>query len=253
MPGLRADQVDLYRKDMYKAEREGANEKEVMYPKIFKVVTKDITGAGSKNYQMLSAGPLTRHTVEGQDITFKSPIEGWTTYVKYHTYSDGLTFSPEAVEDTQKLGNVLNDLANTWGREVRISKELLSSGVFNNGGTLLGSFEFDGSYTGEADPSGQLLYDSIPFFNLAGNLRTTKGGGTYYNSVASLTMTPANFETVYNLMTATNNRDERDRVSENPMDTVLTAPGAPHFLANRILLSEKLAGGFVNEIGRAHV
>lgn len=248
MPGLRADQIDLYRKDMYKAEREGANEKPAMYPSIFKVVTKNITGAGMKEYQMLSAGPLTRHLTEGQDIVFKSPVEGWTTYVKYHTYSDGLTFSPEAVEDTMKLGNLLNDLANTWGREVRISKELLSSGVFNNGGTLLGSFEFNGSYTGEVQPSGNLPYDSKPFFNLAGNLRTTKGGGTYYNSFAALTMTPANFETIYNLMTATNNRDEQDRVSENDVDTVLTAPGAGHFLANRILLSEKLAGALINDI-----
>lgn len=248
MPGLRADQIDLYRKDMYKAEREGAQEKDPMYPKIFKVVTKNITGAGMKEYQMLSAGPLKRHTVEGQDIDFKSPIEGWTTYVKYHTYSDGLTFAPEAVEDTQKLGNILNDLANTWGREVRISKENLSAGVFNNGGALLGSFEFNGSYTGEVDPSGDLLYDNAPYFNLAGNLRTTKGGGTYYNSIAGLTVTPANFETVYNLMTAINNRDEQDRVSANDVDTVLTAPGTGHFLMNRILLSEKLAGALINDV-----
>lgn len=248
MAALRADQIDLYRKDMYKAEREGAMEKPAMYPSIFKVVTKNITGAGNKEYQMLSAGPLTRHLTEGQDIVFKSPVEGWTTYVKYHTYSDGLSFAPEAVEDTQKLGNLLNDLANTWGREVRISKELLASGVFNNGGTLLGSFEFNGSYTGEVDPSGNLLYDSKPFFNLAGNLRTTKGGATYYNSVAGLTVTPSNFETIYNLQTATNNRDEQDRVSENDVDTVLTAPGGAHFLANRILLSEKLAGALINDV-----
>ena len=38
MAGLRGDQIDAYRKDMYKFERTGAQEKEVMYPKIFKVV-----------------------------------------------------------------------------------------------------------------------------------------------------------------------------------------------------------------------
>lgn len=248
MAGLRGDQIDLYRKDMYKAEREGALEKDVMYPKIFKVITKDIKGAGNKETQILSAGPLVRHTAEGQDITFKSPVQGWTTYVKYHTYSDGLTFSPEAVEDTIKLGNVLNDLANTWGREVRVSKEQLASGIFNNGGNLSGSFEFNGSYTGESDPSGDLLYDSKPFFNLVGNTRTTRGGGTYYNSVAALTVTPANFETVYNLITATNNRDEQDRVSKNVVDTVLTRPGADHFGMKKILLSENLAGGQLNDV-----
>lgn len=247
MAGLSADQVSLYRKDMYKAEREGEMEKEVMYPKIFRVKTKDIRGAGDKFTQLLNAGPLSRHTAEGQDIVFKSPLEGWTTYVKYHTYSDGLTFTPEAVEDTVKLGDILKDLANSWGQEVRVAKETLSAGIFNNGGDLLGSFEFNGSHTGQTDPSGKLLYDSKPLFNLTGNTRTTKGGGTYYNSVASLTVTQANFETVYNLMTATNNKDEQDRIIRNEVDTFLSRPGADHLAAKRILLSENLAGGQLND------
>jgi hypothetical protein len=251
MAGLRGDQVDAYRKDMYKFEREGALEKDVMYPKIYKVV-QGATGAGTKDTQQLSAGPLTRHTAEGQTITFKSPVEGWTTYGAYHTYSDGLTFSPEAIEDTVKLGNMLNDLAKTWGVEVRVSKETLASRAFNNGGDLLGdSVVFNGSYTGETDPSGNLLYDGYPFFNLTGNARSTKGGGTYYNSVAAAYGTPitsSHFETLYNLMTSTNNRDEQDRVISNKPDTVLSKPGAANLALKRVLLSERLAGGELNDI-----
>lgn len=248
MAGVRLDNIDAYRKDMYKFEREGAEEEDVMYPKIFKVVTgAQVNGAGIKETQQLQAGPLTRHTSEGQDIVFKSPVQGWTTYGAYHTYSDGLTFSPEAIEDSIKLGNMLNDLSRTWGREVRVSKETLAAGVFNNGGDLSGSFEFNGSYVGETDPSGNLLYDSKPFFNLTGNTRTTKGGASYYNSVAGLTVTADNFATIYNLMTATNNRDEQDRVMRNPMDTMLTKPGADYFAAWRILRSEQLAGGQLND------
>lgn len=233
--GLSEDQVSVYRKDMYKAEREGMLEIPVMYPKIFKIIN-NAKGAGDKYTQLLKAGPLTRHATEGQDIEFNSPIEGWTTLVKYHTYSDGLNFSPEAIEDTVKLGNMLTDLARTWGEEVRVAKEEFTAGCFNDGSDLLGNFQFDGTHTGNTDSSGLLLYDSIPWFNLTGNARTTKGGvSTYYNSDSALTVTPDDFETLYNLMVSTNNVDEQDRIKANPMDSVLTAPGSNAFKMKRIL------------------
>jgi hypothetical protein len=247
MAGLRLDQVNAYRKDMYKFEREGGLLEEVKYPKIFKVVSgAKVTGAGTKDTQKLSAGALSRHEAEGQNIVFRSPVEGWTTYAKYHTYSDGLTFSPEAIEDTIKLGNMLNDYANTWGEEVRIAKETLAARIFNEGGNLLGDFVFNGSYTGETDPSGNMMYDGEPLFNLTGNTRTTKGGATYYNSVASAypssgRILPSQFETLYNLMTATNNRDEQDRIKPNKPDMCLTKPGADYFAMHQILNSEKLS------------
>lgn len=244
MAGFKADQEDAYRKDMYKFEREGVMEEETMYNKIYKVVSgKTVTGSGTKDTQKLSAGPLTRHTVEGQDIEFKSPTQGWTTYVKYHTYSDGLTFTPEAIEDTVKLSNMLNDMAGTWGVENRVAKETLAARVFNEGGNLTGDFVFNGSYTGETDPSGNLMYDSEPLFNLTGNTRSTKGGGTYYNSVASAypssgDVLPSHIKTLYNLMTATNNRDEQDRVIRNKPDTVLTKPGNDEIAVWEILNSD---------------
>lgn len=239
MAGLRGDQVTLYTKDMYKAEYEGYKEAKTKYDMVFKVVNKDIKGAGDKSTQLLGAGALTRHLIEGQDIVFKTPVEGWSFYVKYHTYSDGLSFSKEAVEDTVKLGNVLKELARSWGVSVRIAKEEMASRVFNHGGDLSGDWVFNGSHTNNTDPSGDLMYDSKPLFNLTGNARSTKGGGTYYNSIAGLTVTPAAFEQVYNLHTATNNRDERDRVVTNPADTLLVSPGSDRFLADRIVDSSK--------------
>jgi hypothetical protein len=253
MPGLRGDFIDAVRKDMYKFERDGSKEVATMYDKIFKVVNgKEVKGAGIKATQRLSQTGLERHTAEGQNIAFRSPLQGWTTYCKYHTFSDGLTFSPEAVEDVVKLGDILKEEAAQWGREVRIAKEELGARVFNEGGNLAGDFVFNGSFTGEADPSGDLCYDSKPLFNLTGNARTTKGGQTYYNSVAAAypssgDITPAQFATIYNLMTATNNRDEVGRKEMNKPDTVLTKPGADHFAMQRILTSERLAGGELND------
>jgi hypothetical protein len=246
--GLTGDQASLYLKDMYKAERESMMEIEAMYPKILKTIT-NATGAGDKATQLLKAGPLTRHLSEGQDIQFNSVIEGWTAYVKYWTFSDGLSFGPEAIEDTVKLGNLLKDLASTWGEEDRATKEAFVARAFNNGGALSGDYIFNGTHTGNTDSSGDLLYDSKPLFNLTGNTRTTKGGATYYNAVAGLAISEDDFETLYNLMTATNNRDEQDRIKANPVDTVLVRPGSDLFKAKRVLNTERgMSGGNFNDL-----
>ena len=236
MAGLRQDQVALYTKDMYKAEREGYEQIPTVYDKIFKIVS-GVKGAGDKSTQILGAGALVRHTVEGQDVKFKTPVQGWEYLVKYHTYSDGIALTKEAVEDTVKLGNLLKDLANTWGISVRVEKESMAARVFNEGGTLSGDWVFNGTHTNNTDSSGDLMYDSIPFFALSGNEYTHKGGGTYYNSVAGLAVSPGDFETVYVLHTATNNRSELDRPMKNKVDTLLTQVGADALMAKRILLT----------------
>jgi hypothetical protein len=238
MAGIRGDQVALYLKDMYKAEYEGYTEVPTVYNEVFKVVN-NVNGAGDKITQILGQGKLTRHTVEGQNIEFKSPVQGWEFLTKYHTFSDGIALSKEAVEDTVKLGNLLKDLSNSWGKQVRICKEELGARVFNEGGNLLGDWVFNGSHTGNTATYGDMPYDNEPLFNLTGNTRSTKGGGTYYNSVAGLTLTPANFETIYNLHTVTNARDERDNVVRNPADTLLVRPGANRWLADRIVGTER--------------
>ncbi len=238
MPGVRADQLSLYVKDMYKTSRESYKEVPTMHDKIFKVVT-GVTGAGDKVTQLLGVGRLERHLVEGQDIKFKSPVEGWSYLVRYWTYSDGIALTKESVEDTVKLGNLIKELANTWGKQVRIAEEEMGVTVFNHGGDLLGEWVFNGTHTGNSATYGDMLYDNKPFFALTGNAWTTKGGGTYYNSVAGLTVTPANFETIYNLQTATNNRDERDEIVAKPVDTLLTKVGADAFLADRLLGTER--------------
>ena len=236
MAGVRLDNPSLYAKDMYKAAYEVVDEAETMHDKIYKVIT-GVKGAGDKQTQLLGLGDLKRHTAEGEDIDFESPAEGWSYYVKYWTFSGGLSLTFEAVQDTVKLGNFLKDLARTWQASSLHNKEEFGARVFNEGGTLSGDYVFNGSFTGMSDPSGDLLYDGKPFFCLSGNEYTHKGGGTYYNSVAGLSLSPDNFETIYNLHTATNNRSELDRPTKNKVDTLLTQPGADYLMAKRILLS----------------
>lgn len=232
--GLTGDQVKLYVKDAYKMEREGRMELPTMHDKIFKVEAS-VEGNGDRVDQVLTAGRLRRHEAENETIRFKSPTAGWSWYVKYWLYSDGMFFSKEANDDTRKLGNIVKDLAKTWGKMVRVEEEELGADVFNDGGALAGHYILNGSHAGQTDPSGNLMYDSKPTFTLAGNARATKGGGTYVNSVANLTLSVDNLETVYNLHTTTNNRDERDVRVENPCDTLLVQSGAERFKADKIL------------------
>ncbi|MCH7605268.1 hypothetical protein IID24_04755 [Patescibacteria group bacterium] len=234
MPGIRADNVAIYTKDMYKAAFQSFSEVPVKYTSIYKVVN-GVEGAGHKETQLLGLGDLTRHTAENQKINYRSPVQGWPYLVKYWMWSDGLALSKEAVDDNVKLGNFLKELAGTWGDSIRDAKETFAARPFNEGGNLLGDFIFNGTHIGNTDSSGELLYDSKPLFNLTGNARTTKGGQTYFNSIASLTVNPGNFETLYNLQTSTNNRDELGRVKANPADTLLVRPGANRFLAERIV------------------
>ncbi len=247
MAGLRDDQVAVYKRDMYKAQLEGEIQVKPKVPEVFSMVPfKD--GAGNKETQLLGAGRLTRHTAEGQDINFKSPVQGWESLVRFWTYGGGLAFTKEAVEDTVKGGNMLKDLARTWGKYGTIAKEEIGADVFNYGGTTAGYWMFDGSHPGNADSSGIKLYDGFSLFNLTGLPRSTRGGGTYYNSVAALTVSTGNFETLYNLQTVTNNRDEEDEVVGNPANTILTAPGSDRFLAERIIdTSRGLPGSQLND------
>lgn len=250
MPGLRADTVALYMRDMYVASRETYKQAPTVYDRTYKVV-KNVVGAGDKITQILGAGALQRHLSESQKIDYKSPVQGWEFLTKYWTYSDGIALSKEAVEDTVKLGNLLRELASTWGISYRVEKEELAARPFNHGGDLTGDWVFNGTHTGNTDSSGDLLYDGYPLFNLTGNARSTKGGGTYYNSVAGLSVSAANFETLYNLHTATNNRDERDRVVQNPCDTFLCRPGSDYFLGERIFKTPRdmgLPGSQLNDI-----
>jgi len=238
MAGLTGDQVAVYKNDMYKVERERALEIDSQHDKIMKV-KKNLKGAGDKTTQLLGPGRLTRHVVENQPINFKSPTQGWTSLVSYDTWSGGLSLSKNAVEDTMKLGNLLKELAKDWVDSGVNAKEQLCARYFNHGGDTSGDYMFNGSFLDETDSSGLLAYDSKPVFNVSGNNRTTKGGGSFYTSVASLTMCPDDFETLYNLQTSTNNRGEENEIKRNTANTILCRPGSDKFKGERIIDTSK--------------
>lgn len=247
--GVRQDQVHLYIKDMYRVGYDVMEKKDPKFKMIYDVKEgKEVTGAGTRDTQLLGADELDQETAEGTDIDFVSPIEGWTTYGAYITFKKGVKFTKQAVDDDVKLGNLVKSYAETWADRWVVAEETLAATPFNRGGDLLGNAVFNGSHPGNTDSSGNTLYDGKPMFNLVGNARSTKGGGTYYNAVTGLTVTPGNFETLYNLMTASNNRDEQDIIRSNPANTVLTTPGSDAFAMQKILNTTRgLPGGQLND------
>lgn len=248
--GVKLDQPAVYLKDMYKVAYDVREEKEPKYPHVYDVRSgEEVYGSGVKETQLLGADELDLETVEGQDINFVSPIQGWQFFGAYLTYKKGVKFSFQAIEDDVKLGNLLKSYAATWADRDIVARETLAAVPFNNGGDLLGNAVFNGSWIGNAAPYGNLFYDNKPFFNLVGNLRTTKGGGTYYNAISGLTISAENFETLYNLITATNNRDEQDIIRANPVNTVITRTGSDAFAMQKILnTSRGYPGGELNDL-----
>ena len=235
---------------MYKVARESYREEPVMHPAVFKMVG-DVSGGGDKFTQLLGANRLKEHETENEDIDFHSPVQGWQAWVKYRTFSDGVNFTKNAVEDNVRngeIGKTLKGYAATWGSAIRDEKEIFGANIFNYGGYTSGDAIYNNSWGNESDSSGDLIYDSIPLFNLTGNTRTTKGGGTYYNAIASATLTPSNFETLWILCSDTNNYSEQDRRVATSPDTILTKYGADALMATRICKSVNLPGGELNDV-----
>ena len=247
---LSGDQMALMEKDMYKVARESYKEEPLVYPKVFKVIN-GVKGGGDKFTQLLGAHEIKEHTDENEDIDFHSPVQGWQAYVKYRTFSDVVNFSKNAVEDNVRngqIGKTLKGYAATWGSALRNKKETFGANIFTYGGYTSGDAIYLNTWGNETDGSGNLVYDSVPLFNLTGNTRTTKGSGTYYNAIASNTLTPANFETLYILVSDTNAYSEQDRRLANAQDTILTKHGADALQATRICKSQKLPGGQLNDM-----
>ncbi len=247
MPGTRTNSENSMIKDMYKVTLKTQLNYKAKYPEVFYEV-KGAEGAGEKETQLLGADELIEKEAENQKIEFTAPEEGWQSLCAYRTYQRGLSLSKERVRDDVKIKNILEKYAATWGRRDMQKREIIAATVFNDGGDLLGNKVFNGTHVGNPDSSGKLLFDNYPLFNLAGNARSSKGGATYFNSVAGLTLTPANFETIYIRATVTNAYSELDIIEENPVDTLLVQAGADDLQAQRICKSEYLPGGQLNDI-----
>ena len=240
-------QQALLTKDMYKAQFDFSKEAKPVRAEIFTIEKKTV-GEGDKFTQLLGTNGVTRRTTENQTIDYNAVEEGHTSRGKLHVHHDGIVFSFETAKFSVKFQNIVKSFAKTWSEDLEDKKEQMAADVFNKGGNLTGYYVFDGSYIGETAAYANLPYDGVPLFNLTGNSRTTKGGGTYYNSVAGLSLDATNYETILELVADTNAVTELDRPARFSPDTILTKSVSDYNAALRILVSSGLSGVDLNDV-----
>jgi len=243
---VRSQWTELLTRDMYKYMFEEYDQLPTVFSKIFEV--ENITSAYVKETTAIGMGQLTERK-EGSRIISSNPLEGFTAVGKARTWSDGFEVTMEMDEDTppEKIANFAKSVASSWAEGVVQSQETFTANFFNYGGYTSGHDIFNNTITGVVDDDGgDLIYDGKPFFALSGNNHTNKAGSTYYNGLA-LALTGDNLQTAYNLMTVTNNYNERgQKVSIKP-DTLLIPPNL-RFTAKTILESERVPGNANNDI-----
>ncbi len=246
---LSGEQMVLFEKDMYPIANEKYKKKPTVYQEVYSL-KPNATGGGDKFTQLLGADKLKEKTVQGQGFTFRSPVQGWQSFVAYKTFFDAVKFDKEEVEDNVKngeIGNTLKNYAASWGEAYRVTKEEFAASFFNQGGYTTGDQIFNGSWGNNTDSSGNYLYDGKPFFNLVGNPRTSKGGvATYYNARTTTTLNETNFGTLYDLMAVTNAKTEVDTNMDNKPNMILTQEGSDARAAWKIINTSGNSGSLPN-------
>lgn len=243
---LRNNAKSLY-VEGYTAKMEGYDEEKPKHSEIFreKMVSE---GPGDKETEILDLDEFDE-TEPGIDVNYKNIKQGYTSYVKFRKFTTGLSLDLEQQEDTVKVKNLIKFITRSWGGAEARLYEKEGAKVFNEGGNLSGSSTFNGSFTDNADPSGDLMPNGQPLFCLEGNEWSAKtGGGTYFNSYATTPLTPDNVDTLWNRAVNINNYNDRTEIISNDVDTCL-CHGTVYSTARRIFLTQKgLPGTDLNDI-----
>ena len=235
---IRTDYTHAITEKLYDWYYESYDQLPSVHDKIFR--KKESKAAYEASVSGVGMGKLQKQSAEMQSIQYRDPMEGYPVYGKNDTFTDGIKFSKQTVDDFPKsyIENILKETAGTWGEAVQATKEAFYADVFNKGAYTAGDAMFNASVAGFTDPSGNVIYDGKCLFTPTGAKRSSKGGGTYYNAIASAALTGANLKIAYDLMTVTNNRNERDLPVSIIPDTLLV-PASLKFTAEEILKSEK--------------
>ena len=193
-------------KDAYKYYFEKYEAVPTVYDQLFEIEDSD---AAYEQYTTAIGPQKLQKTAEGVVTPRQSAAEGFTVYCANYDYPSELAISNDALDDHQKVDNYLKAWAEGLGEVVRNKQESEHAALFNYGGFTAGHSAFDNSIPGILTPSyGNYAYDAKPFFNLTGNTRTAKHGGTYYNGVASLTLDGTGLQTLMKLISVTNSFNE---------------------------------------------
>ena len=225
MAQVRSDFAEGMKKTGYKYFYEERDQLPEVHPALFREETLD--AAWVQWTQVVEENEPEEKTSELSDAPVSDTVEGFTIYLKARTFHRRKIWSKETVRDHQKIENLVQQAVRNWARGSHSKREKFYAGFFNYGGLTAGRDDtFDNSITGNiTDPSGDGVYDGtaaavVPFFNLSGATRSSKLGGTYYNSIVG-SLNEGNLETALILLEYTNAKSERDLQFDQRADTML--------------------------------
>lgn len=219
MPAITQNFVKGMIKDLYDYGLEAYDSLEEVWPQIYE--EKKVDGGYWQDTTVVNNGTW-RKTTESEGYEENNPTEGYTVYGRVFTYTTAAAFSEDTVDDHQKIKDLVKAIAGDWGVGAKETREEFYARPFNEGGKTAGDWIFNGTPESKAitDTSGDLCYDGIEFFNLIGNKRASKGGGTYYNAF-SYVFDGDNLKTVLTYAQGTNNRRENDTRFNLKFNTLL--------------------------------
>ena len=233
--------TEAMKDDLYSYFWERYPQEESVWESLFEIVDSD--SAYTQFTSAIGLGILLEKP-ESETIQAEEPMESYTIICKNRTFARKVPFSYESVQDSKK-GNLLQATVSTWGEAVVRTKETFYSNIFNKGTLTAGDDIFNNSITGViSDPSGDFIYDGLPFFD---TVHPDRVGNTYSNIEASRSLTHTNLESTYLTYTSTNNRDERGNVFTLVPDVLLFNP-ALKFTAQVILNTSAIPGSQDNDV-----
>ena len=172
-------------------------------------------GAYDQRTTAIGMGQLTQKSTENTSVTYRRPSEGFTAYAVYRDFDDGLELTKNEVEDfpMAKVKDLVQGAVSSWGDGLKRTEELHAAKLFTKGGYTSGDDSYKNIIAGLLSQNTDgLAYDAKPFFNLSGNESTSKGGGTYFNSISGAPLNVANLALLHDRVFITNAKNERDEV-----------------------------------------
>lgn len=212
----------------------------------------------SSAYQEPVVGPKKlKKTGQNEGFSLSGASEGYTVMAAIFDYTDAIAMSYNTVRDVKKVKNILKSCAEGWGEGSIITRLEFYARMFNKGGYTAGDWIFNGTPESgrQTDTSGNGCYDSAstsaivaPFARTGDTYKHTSkvGRSTYYNALASGTLTNTTIVNLVNLVEVTNSYDESDVKIPIMVDTIMYPQGQWETIS-RILESDKVAGQTIND------
>ncbi len=209
-------------------------------------------GAYDQRTTGIGMGQLTQKASEDTSVTYRRPSEGFTAWAVYRDFDDGLSLTRNEVDDfpTNKVRDLMQGTVNTWGDALKRTEEIFGVKLFTEGGFTAGTNDWKNVIPGLlSQNTGGLAYDGTEFFNLTGNQRASKGGVTYFNSIAGLALGIAGYAKLHDRVFITNAKSERDEVidTKGMGEILLLHPSQLRDEAFQTINSEHLPGTDFND------